>query len=237
MMHQLMNGVVIGIVKSLEDPKKLGRVEVHFPWLSDKNKTYWARIATLMGGKGRGSWFMPEKEDEVLVAFEQGDIQSPCIVGFLWNGVDKPPNEDINPSVRRLRTVSGHVLEFDDNSGKERIMLKTQHGHEVEMVDPGQGGAASIRIETKGKQMIKLDDQPQTITIKTAATGTITIGPTGITINTPTGAVSVNCLQASISATTALNITAPYVQFNGIAQSPAFLASVYNPAIGNLFGA
>ena len=123
-----INGVVVGIVKSLDDPKKLGRVRLEFPWLSDKNQSQWARIATLMTGSGRGSWFMPEVEDEVLVAFDHGDIQHPYIVGFLWNGVDKPPNEEINTSVRRLRTVSGHILEFDDREGQEKILIETQGG-------------------------------------------------------------------------------------------------------------
>ena len=119
-------GVVIGVVTDVDDREKRGRVKVEFPWLADRNQSPWARVATFMSGKERGSWFMPEVRDEVLVAFDQGDIDHPYIVGFLWNGVDKPPSQDITPKVRRLRTVSGHTIEFDDRSGQERILIQTQ---------------------------------------------------------------------------------------------------------------
>ena len=132
-----INGVVIGTVKSLDDPQQLGRIEVYFPWLSDTNKSHWARVATLMAGSGRGSWFMPEKDDEVLVAFEQGDTRFPYIVGFLWNGQDKPPRTD--PHKRLIRSVNGHEIEiYDPNiSSGDRgyIRLKDAHGNLIELAN------------------------------------------------------------------------------------------------------
>jgi uncharacterized protein involved in type VI secretion and phage assembly len=210
-----INSVVIGTVKSLDDPQKLGRIEVYFPWLSDTNKSHWARVATLMAGPGRGSWFMPEKEDEVLVAFEHGDTNFPYIVGFLWNGEDKPPNQDINSKVRRLQTVSGHILEFDDRPGQTRI-----------------------RIETQGGQKIELKDLPNGITISTKSGNEITISdlPPQIAISCPTGTVTVNCLQASVNATALLNVNAPVAQFSGVVQASAIVSPVYTPGVGNFFG-
>ncbi len=84
-------GVAAGIVTNNQDPDGLGRVRIRFPWLSDDNETDWARIATMMAGSGRGSFFLPEVGDEVLVAFEHGDINHPFVIGMLWNGVDTPP--------------------------------------------------------------------------------------------------------------------------------------------------
>ena len=55
-------GVAGGIVTNNQDPDGLGRVKVKFPWLSDDNETDWVRIATLMAGRGRGSFFLPEVE-------------------------------------------------------------------------------------------------------------------------------------------------------------------------------
>ena len=234
-----IKGVVVGLVKSLDDPKKLGRIEVHFPWLSENNNSYWARIATLMSGSGRGSWFMPEVDDEVLVAFEHGDSQHPYIIGFLWNGVDKPPNEDIDTKVRRLKTVSGHTLEFDDRQGQERIYIKSQGGHELEIKDtPG-----SITIKTSGNQTVKLEDTPAGITIGTSAGNEIKISdaPPGITISTQAGTLTVNCLQANINASAMLNISAPITVFSGVVQVPTLIAqavvgAAYTPAPGNTFG-
>jgi uncharacterized protein involved in type VI secretion and phage assembly len=210
-----MNGVVVGIVKDLDDPQQLGRVQVYFPWLSDTNQSYWARIATLMAGSNRGSWFMPEVNDEVLVAFEHGDSQHPCVVGFVWNGQAKPPNQDITPKVRRLKTVSGHVLEFDDRPGQTRILLKTQAGQQIELKDLPAG----ITLSTTGGSQISITDVPP-----------------GITISSPTGTLTVNCLQASVNASALLNVNAPIAQFSGVVQAAAIVSSVYTPGAGNLFG-
>jgi uncharacterized protein involved in type VI secretion and phage assembly len=115
-------GVVTGIVRSLDDPDGLGRVQLSFPWMAESEPvSYWARIATPMAGAERGVQFMPELDDEVLVAFEHGDLNYPYIVGALWNGEDKPPRTE--PSQRTIQTVSGHVLEFDDTEGSEKISL------------------------------------------------------------------------------------------------------------------
>jgi len=128
-----ISGVVVGIVKS--PPDKLGRIEVFFPWLSDSNKSYRARVATLMAGPDRGSWFMPELEDEVLVAFEHGDVDHPYIVGFLWNGQDKPPKTD--PKIRLIRSVNGHEIEIADpdisGGDKGHIRIKDAHGNIIEL--------------------------------------------------------------------------------------------------------
>src|SRR4051794_19466683 len=106
-----MAGVVIGIVKDLDDPLKEGRIRLQYPWMSETELSGWAPIARGLAGKNRGFYFMPELEDEALVAFEQGCFDHPFVVGFLHNGVDLPPDDGIDAKVRRLKTVSGHVLE------------------------------------------------------------------------------------------------------------------------------
>ena len=91
---QRMSGVVVGVVTNTQDPAGLGRVKVKFPWLSDSEESFWARVATPMAGKGRGFYFLPEVEDEVLLAFEHGDARFPYVLGALWNGQDKPPENN-----------------------------------------------------------------------------------------------------------------------------------------------
>ena len=63
---RLVHGVVVGVVTNNEDPDDMGRVKVKLPWLSDKEESNWARIATPMAGKERGVYFLPEVDDEVL---------------------------------------------------------------------------------------------------------------------------------------------------------------------------
>jgi uncharacterized protein involved in type VI secretion and phage assembly len=238
-----IDGVVVGIVTSVDDPQNLGRIQLLFPWLSDDNKSFWARVATLMAGPGHGSWFMPELEDEALVAFEHGDVQHPYIVGFLWNGKDKPPNDGIDTKVRRLKTVADHVLEFDDRSGKERILIKTKGEQQMLLEDQ----PAKITINTKAGQKIILDDAATKITVETSGGNKLEMSASGITVTSvggvtvnATGNLSVTCLQASITASSVLSITAPMAQFSGVVQATTFIASTaivspsYSPGVGNL---
>lgn len=87
-------GVVVAIVTNNRDPEKLGRLKVRFPWLSDVNESAWARLCTPLAGKGRGFYYLPEIDDEVLVAFEFGDINRPIILGSLWTGEHIPPGTE-----------------------------------------------------------------------------------------------------------------------------------------------
>jgi phage protein D/phage baseplate assembly protein gpV len=128
--------LVIGLVLDNEDPDGLGRVRIKLPGLSEDESGYWARVAAPMAGGGRGTFFLPEKKDEVLVAFEQGDITRPYILGALWNTEDKPP--ETNPDVRLIKSRRGHSVRFDDTDGAEKIAI----------ID--KSGENSVTLDTKG---------------------------------------------------------------------------------------
>jgi uncharacterized protein involved in type VI secretion and phage assembly len=121
--HNRISGVVNGHVTDLDDPDRMGRVKLEFRWMGGGSQpSNWARIAAPMSGAERGMQFMPEVGDEVLVAFENGNPEAPYVIGYLWNGEQAPPRQE--PKKRVIQTVSGHVLEFDDNDGSEMISLK-----------------------------------------------------------------------------------------------------------------
>lgn len=107
-----ISGVVTGNVTNNIDPNGQGRVQVSFPYLGGQNQSYWAPVATLMSGGKRGSWFMPEIGDEVLVSFAQEDASHPYVVGFLWNGSDAPPTADTH--LRTIHSVNGHEVQLYD---------------------------------------------------------------------------------------------------------------------------
>jgi uncharacterized protein involved in type VI secretion and phage assembly len=88
-----------------------------------------------MAGQKRGWMTIPEKDDEVLVAFVHGDINHAIVIGSLYNGVDVPPyaNEDGNNDLRVFQSRSGHRLTFDDKSGDERIELIV-HNEEIRVI-------------------------------------------------------------------------------------------------------
>ena len=153
-----IRGVVTGIVTNNKDTEGMGRVKVKFPWGEDSDESYWARIATLMAGKDIGTFFLPEVGDEVLVAFEHGDINHPYVIGALWNGVDTPPetNEDGKNNIRKIKSRSGHEIIFDDEEKKEKIEINTKAGHAIVLDD--SAGAEKIEINTKAGHTIVLDD-------------------------------------------------------------------------------
>jgi len=131
-----IDGVVTATVLDVHDPEGLGRVRIDYAWMGEGQTTsYYAPVATLMAGGGRGSWIMPEIGDEVLVAFEQGDINHPFIIGFLWNGKDKPPAND--PQRRLLHSVNGHEIELYDpgvqNGDKGYIRIKDAHRNFIQL--------------------------------------------------------------------------------------------------------
>lgn len=143
-------GVAIGIVTDNQDPDKMHRVKVKFPWLSDDNESWWARIATAMAGSGRGTYFLPEVDDEVLIAFEHGDMNSPYVLGSLWNGVDSPPadNGDGKNNIRVIQSRSGHIVRLDDTDGDEKIELIDKTGNNSLTIKSSDN---SITIKCNGK--------------------------------------------------------------------------------------
>jgi uncharacterized protein involved in type VI secretion and phage assembly len=137
-MKNRINGVVVGVVTNNKDPEKLGRIKVKYPWLSDNEESNWARVASLMAGEERGIFFLPEVDDEVLLVFEHGNINSPYVIGSLWNGIDKPPeaNADGKNNIKLIKSRSGHTIKIDDTEGKEKIEIIDKSGENKISFDP-----------------------------------------------------------------------------------------------------
>jgi uncharacterized protein involved in type VI secretion and phage assembly len=173
-------GVVVGVVTNNQDTDGLGRVKVKFPWLSDQDESQWARIAAPMAGKERGVFFLPEVDDEVLVAFEHGDVRFPYVIGALWNGVDKPPadNGDGKNNLRVIKSRSGHTIKLNDEDGKETIEIIDKSEKNSIVIDTAKN---SITITSEKditlsatKGTIKLDAQK--LEIKSSADSKIEAG-------------------------------------------------------------
>ena len=140
------NGVVVGVVIDNKDPKGHYRVKVKFPWVSESGnyassvvdnedfRSTWCRLTSFMAGSRdgddlRGSFFLPEVDDEVLLAFEHADLRRPYVIGSLYNGVDKPIHDNESQggenNFRSIRSRDGHMLQFvDNNSGDQRLILQ-----------------------------------------------------------------------------------------------------------------
>jgi uncharacterized protein involved in type VI secretion and phage assembly len=160
-----MPGLVEAIVVDNIDPQRLGRVKVKFPSLPNMPQSFWARLMMPMAGQERGWMTIPEKEDEVLVAFLHGDFQHAVILGALYNGVDTPPyaNEDGMNNLRVFQSRSGHRLTFDDTMGAERVEL-ILHNEEIRVIWDSAGkvlgiySGKDIIIETQDTFSLKCTD-------------------------------------------------------------------------------
>jgi uncharacterized protein involved in type VI secretion and phage assembly len=121
----VMLGSVIGLVTDLDDPENLGRVKVKIQG-HEGQLSCWARLVSPMAGKDRGLVMRPELDDEVLVAFEQGDPRLPFILGALWSAAAPPPADDGEPGENNWRFIksrSGHIIKLNDTKGGETIEI------------------------------------------------------------------------------------------------------------------
>lgn len=171
-----VKGVAIAIVTDNNDPEGLGRVRVSFPWYESDNKSYWARIAVPMAGKQQGTYFLPEKGQEVLVAFEREDVRFPFVIGALWNGKEATPitNADGKNDQRLIRSRKGHQLLFDDGA-RGLVELKLNDGKKLAIDDDG------IRLDDGKGNSLTIDSNSGALDIK--ASGQLTIKAPTITLD------------------------------------------------------
>lgn len=161
-------GVVLGIVTGLEDSEHIGMVKIKFPLRECEDEGYWARVASLFAGSFRGTYFLPEVGDEVLIAFEDGYIDKPFVIGSLWNGKDKPPADgsDGKNNIKTIKSRSGHEIIFNDNSEekKEKIEIRTKAGHSIVLDD--SDGKEKIEVKDKtGSNSIVINSAEKSIEI------------------------------------------------------------------------
>lgn len=119
--EEQIRGVALAVVLDNVDLEGEGRVQLQLPWLPGFEP--WARVVAPVAGRGRGLWLIPQVGDEVLVAFDGGDVNSPYVLGALWNGTDTPPTQSSMDAVTKtiLHTPGGHVVELDDQAGTVKI--------------------------------------------------------------------------------------------------------------------
>ena len=204
-----MFGVEVGIVTNVKDDQKLGRVKVCFPRLPGKPESDWVRVVQPAAGAGRGFYWIPEVNDEVLVAFERGEAHRPYVVGALWNGKDKPMKDaytDEN-TTRMIQTKSGHQIILDDKKDAEKIIISDKSGKRTMTFDVKnkkfliEAKEGDVEIHAEKKIILECED----LEIKTKKTGKIDIGST-FDLNVKD--------KANIKAGPQLNIKASRVNIN-----------------------
>jgi len=145
-------GVYRAVVTDVRDREGLGRVQVRVP--DAEAEAAWARVSTLMAGDRRGTWFVPDVGDEVLVAFQGGDPRQPIVLGSLWSASKRPP-EAMDPAggnaVRVIRTGAGIEIRLDDAAG--RVVVSTPDGASITLEHGNVRIQASGSVEIDASQL------------------------------------------------------------------------------------
>jgi uncharacterized protein involved in type VI secretion and phage assembly len=169
---------------------KLGRVKVRFPWMDAKQESNWIAVAAPAAGPRCGVFFMPEENDQVLVAFSYGHVERSYIIGVLWSEANKPPDEDREK--RQLTSRSGHTVTLDDTKDAELISI----------------------IDKSGDFKIVLDTKNKKITIDSGDKLTIT-AKNNLTLDCTSGDVSIKGKKVTIDAGEKLAATGKELALDG----------------------
>jgi len=214
-------GVYPCLVSDIKDPDGQGRVKVTLPWSPDTGSGQyeaWARLATLMGGNNRGSWFVPDVNDEVLVVFEGGDPRRPYVIGGLWNGRDTPPESMDGSGRNELKVLcsrNGVKVTLEDKDGQERLVLETPGGQKLTMKD----GPGTVELVDSNGNSLKLEASGVTLT----AAAKLDLKASTVEINA--GMVTVNAGMSRFSGV---------VQADTVISNSVVSAS-YTPGAGNIW--
>jgi uncharacterized protein involved in type VI secretion and phage assembly len=208
-------------VTDIKDPDNQGRVKirlVNFDGLENHDAPIWARLAVPLAGNNRGTFWIPDVGDEVLVAFINGDSRHPVVIGSLWNGSDSPPERMDgagNNFLKVFRSRNGVKLTLDDKDGQEKFIAETPGGQKLTLKD----GPGAVEIVDSNGNSVKLESSGITVT----ASAKVTINAS--TVEVSAGMVTVN---AGMS------------KFSGVVQcdtliSTSVVSSSYTPGAGNIW--
>lgn len=207
-------GLYPAIVTDLVDPENLGRIETKFPWLGtdgEKDVRAWATLLSPYADDDQGFAMLPEKDSQVVVAFEAGDLRRPYIVGAAWNGQESMPEEPAAPNNKRvIKSRSGSLLEFDDTEGATKATVSLQSGHQL-----------------------VLDDGGQTVTLSHSNGSSVTFNGGGQIEIRANATVEIHA--------SAVNVHAPMATFDGVVNCTTLIASSgvvspsYTPGAGNVW--
>jgi uncharacterized protein involved in type VI secretion and phage assembly len=200
------------------DPENLGRLKVRLSGADEREEAeeVWARMAVLMAGHHRGTWLLPEIDDEVLVAFQGSEQRQYYVIGSLWNQRDSPPaiNSDRN-ATKLLRLRSGLQITLSDKKERDSFTIETPHG-----------------------QKLALHDSPDGIEISDASGNRVTLATNSVSISAPAKVV-INASTAEVNAGM-LQVNAALCKFLGVIQcdtliSNSVISASYTPGAGKVW--
>jgi uncharacterized protein involved in type VI secretion and phage assembly len=193
-------GVSVGIVTNINDPTNSGMVRVRYPGVNSSEETGWARLLAIGGGSSRGAVFVPEVDDEVLVAFEAGDPRQPVVIGGLYSSKASIPENPVAEGTVANRS------------------LKSRLGHTITLLDGTEDPKQAIDLQLAGGQhLVHLGKDKLNISVPDGTPVTVAAGQSSINIGQD-GSMKLSAPNITIQADEQLKIQAPTVNVTADAQ-------------------
>lgn len=191
-----LGGVQVGIVTDNADPQNLGRVRVRLPYAGVDFVADWARVAAPGNGASRGFVWIPEVDDEVLVAFHHGSVREPYVLGGLWNGADAPPAVEVDGGKlngRKMVSRDGNEVFFWDKPQNSTLGLATKDQEVIALLNRLE---KEFTVSSDGKIILTAQGD-----IEINATGKVTIsGTAGVELSSSASAKVSGDAQLSLES-------------------------------------
>lgn len=193
--------------------------------------TAWAKVTMVDASSGKGIYSLPNVGDEVVVAFLDGEIDVPIVIGSLYSATALPPSEALLPTnnVKMIKTQAGNTIKIDDLSGieiksvtKQTVLLNDKN---LEITISDSTNQTSVKISKGNVEINALSG----VSLKVGASE-IKIDNKAITIKSP---------QVNVEAMQALNLKGMQVTEKGQMVSIAADAQldIKSSGIANVKGA
>lgn len=146
-----------------KDHPGMVKVKIHMEE-SKENITNWIPVATPYGGKQYGFYFLPEINDEVVVAYDHGVQECPIVVGSIWTKENIIPEQVATEqnTIKKIRTKGGHEIVFEETKDAENICVTSATGLHLKLEDK----PSVITLSDKdGKNCFQLDCKNGTLTL------------------------------------------------------------------------
>lgn len=206
-------GTVIGIVTENYDQSMKGRVCVKIPVRNENANVFkWARVAMPSSGSRWGHYFLPEVGDQVVLVFEEGNIEKPYVIGCIPRDDSQLVSQSADEKNKNKKIVTKHgsAITFvdsadDANGGKDQILIETaQQSHRLEL---DNGGNKIVLSDKSGKNQIKLSTREGKIEVLAEKNLTVKVGSVELVFNGANGGVTLKCSSLDVSASSSMKLT------------------------------
>lgn len=205
-------GVVVGQVAKNYDQNMPGRVCVTVPTRDkDANELKWARVVMPSGGSKWGHYFLPEVGDQVLLVFEQGNIEKPYVIGCIPKDRDEilKKTADEDNQYKKIVTKNGNTIYFEDNregeGDKDKIKIVTARGtHRIELDNEKN---VILISDKNGKNHIQMKTESGDMEITAEKKLTVKVGDNiELIMNGSNGSVKLEATKLSVKTSGNINL-------------------------------